>query len=309
MRLVFAGTPSVALPSLRALEASDHEVVAVVTRPDAPSGRGRHTTRSPVKEWAEECEVECLQPERASDPDFVARLQAIAPDCCPVVAYGTLLPPAVLDIPAHGWCNLHFSVLPRWRGAAPVQHALIAGDDITGATTFRIVPALDAGPIYGFTTETVRPDDTAGTLLDRLAATSTRLLVSTLDGIESGEVRAEEQPTEGVTFAPKLTVADAHVDWTAPAFAIERRIRACTPEPGAWTLAGAVRLKLGPVRIRRDAPSLPPGALLVRQHDVLVGTATHPVALGTVQPSGKPRMPGADWARGVRNRLDRFSSR
>jgi methionyl-tRNA formyltransferase len=309
MRLVFAGTPSAALPSLRALAVSDHEVVAVVTRPDAPSGRGRHTTRSPVKEWAGEHEVECLQPERASDPDFVARLRAIAPDCCPVVAYGELLPSAVLDIPVHGWCNLHFSVLPRWRGAAPVQHALIAGDDITGATTFRIVPALDAGPIYGFCTEAVRPDDTAGSLLDRLAATATRLLVSTLDGIESGEVRAEAQPAEGVTLAPKLTVDDAHIDWTAPAFAVERRIRGCTPDPGAWTQVGAVRLKLGPVRVRPTAPSLPPGAVLVRQHGVLVGTATHPVELGTVQPAGKARMQGADWARGVRGRLDRFSSR
>jgi methionyl-tRNA formyltransferase len=220
-----------------------------------------------------------------------------------------MLPPDVLDIPVHGWCNLHFSVLPRWRGAAPVQHALMAGDDITGATTFRIVPALDAGPVYGFCTETVRPDDTAGTLLDRLATSSTRLLVSTLDGIESGEIRADEQPTEGVTLAPKLTADDARVDWAAPAFALERRIRACTPYPGPWTRVGDIRLKVGPVRIRPQTNSLPPGVVHVGQHEVLVGTATHPVALGTVQPPGKAMMPAADWARGLRTRLDRFPTK
>jgi methionyl-tRNA formyltransferase len=220
-----------------------------------------------------------------------------------------MLPPDVLDIPVHGWCNLHFSVLPRWRGAAPVQHALMAGDDITGATTFRIVPALDAGPVYGFCTETVRPDDTAGTLLDRLATSSTRLLVSTLDGIESGEIRADEQPTEGVTLAPKLTADDARVDWAAPAFAVERRIRACTPYPGPWTRVGDIRLKVGPVRIRPQTNSLPPGVVHVGQHEVLVGTATHPVALGTVQPPGKAMMPAADWARGLRTRLDRFPTK
>jgi methionyl-tRNA formyltransferase len=238
VRLVFAGTPAAALPTLRALAASRHTVAAVVTRPDAPVGRGKKMHRSPVAELAEELGFETLKPVRPSDGWFLDRLRAIAPDCCPVTAYGALLPQAALDIPPHGWVNLHFSVLPAWRGAAPVQHAVLRGDDVTGATTFRIVKELDAGPVFGTLTETIRPTDTSGDLLERLAAAGAELLVRTLDAIEDGTARAVPQPADGVSFAPKLTPADGRVDWKLPAHLIDRQLRACTPEPGAWTEFG-----------------------------------------------------------------------
>ncbi|TDQ01173.1 methionyl-tRNA formyltransferase [Labedaea rhizosphaerae] len=303
MRLVFAGTPEVALPSLRALLASPrHEVVAVVTRPDAPSGRGRHVVRSPVAALADEQGIEVLTPAKASDPEFQARLRELAPDCCPVVAYGALLPQSALDIPEHGWVNLHFSLLPAWRGAAPVQAAVRAGDEITGASTFRIVKALDAGPVFGVLTEEIRPDDTAGALLDRLAEAGAGLLVSTVDGIEDGTLHAVEQPADGVSYAPKISVDDAHADFTAPAMAVDRLLRAVTPDPGGWALLGEERIKLGPVKpVAAEADvDLKPGELLVQRKRVLVGTATTPVALGEVQAPGKKRMAATDWARGAR---------
>jgi methionyl-tRNA formyltransferase len=299
MRLVFAGTPQTAVASLEALLASRHEVVAVVSRPDAPSGRGQHTGRSPVALRAEEAGLEILTPRRPREPEFLDRLREIAPGCCPVTAYGALIPQAALDIPPHGWVNLHFSVLPAWRGAAPVQRAVMHGDDITGATTFEIVAALDAGPVYGVLTEPIRPDDTSGTLLDRLAVVGASLLVATLDGIEEGTLKAIPQPDEGVTVAPKITVADAQVDWTRPAIGIDRQIRACTPDPGAWTLLGEARVKLGPVSME-DREPIPPGAVVIEKKAVYVGTATKPVRLGDVQAPGKRNMQATDWVRGLR---------
>jgi methionyl-tRNA formyltransferase len=244
--------------------------------------------------------VEVLRPATVRDPGFLDRLREIAPDCCPVVAYGGLVPQAALDVPPHGWVNLHFSLLPAWRGAAPVQHALLAGDEVTGASTFRLERGLDTGPVYGVLTETVRPDDTSGTLLDRLARAGAGLLVDTLDGIADGSLLARPQPAEGVSTAPKLDVATARVDWTAPAARVDRLVRACTPAPGAWTTLGEDRLKLGPVRVLDDGRALPPGQLAVGRHEVVVGTGTQPVVLSTVQPPGKKPMPAADWARGVR---------
>jgi methionyl-tRNA formyltransferase len=301
MRLVFAGTPQTAVPPLDALLASDHEVVAVLTRPDAPAGRGRKVGRSPVAQRAAEAGLEVLTPTRARDPEFLDRLRAIAPDCCPMVAYGALIPQAALDIPARGWVNLHFSVLPAWRGAAPVQHAILHGDDVTGASTFRVVAELDAGPVYGVLTEPVRPDDTTGELLERLSEAGSRLLVATLDGIEAGTIEAVPQPAEGVSFAPKITPADARVDWKLPAHVIDRLIRACTPDPGAWTELDGARLKLGPVSANApDAPaSLAPGELMAGRDAVYAGTGSHPVRLGDVHAPGKRRMPAADWARGL----------
>jgi methionyl-tRNA formyltransferase len=301
MRLVFAGTPEVALPALDAIAASRHELVGVVTRPDAPAGRGRRLTPSPVASWAEEHrpDVPVLKPEHPRDPDFQDALRALDPDCCPVVAYGALVPQSALDIPPHGWVNLHFSVLPAWRGAAPVQHAIWAGDEVTGATTFRIVKALDAGPTFGVMTERVRPTDTAGDLLERLAEGGAGLLVQTLDGIEDGSLEAREQPADGVSIAPKVSVEDAHVDWSAPAVAIDRQVRACTPSPGAWTTVAGERMKVEPVRIDPEAEPLAPGELRVARDAVHVGTGTHPVELGRVKPFGKKLMPAADWARGV----------
>lgn len=300
MRLVFAGTPEVALPSLRALIASPrHDVVAVVTRPDAPAGRGRHLVRSPVGALADEHGIEVLTPAKAGAPDFLARLGELAPDCCPVVAYGALLPQRTLDVPAHGWVNLHFSLLPAWRGAAPVQAAVRHGDEITGASTFRIVKELDAGPVFGVVTEKVQPKDTAGALLDRLAESGAGLLVSTLDGIEDGTVVAVEQPADGMSYAGKVTVDDARVDFGVPAIAVDRLVRSVTPEPGAWAEFRGERVKLGPVE-PADADPLPAGQIRVERRQVLVGTATGPVRLGEVQAQGKKRMAATDWARGIR---------
>ena len=300
MRVVFAGTPEVALPALEAVAASDHELVGVVTRPDAPSGRGRKLVPSPVAVRAEELGVPVLKPEHPRDPDFQAALRELRPDCCPVVAYGALLPQSALDIPEHGWVNLHFSVLPAWRGAAPVQHSLWAGDEITGATTFRIVKALDAGPTYGVMTERVRPTDTAGDLLARLAEGGAGLLVSTLDGIADGSLEARPQPEDGVSMAPKILVEDARIDWSEPAVRVDRRIRACTPGPGAWTTLDGERVKVGAVRIDADHDPLEPGLVAVSKNAVHVGTATTPVRLGEVKAFGKKQMNAADWARGVR---------
>jgi methionyl-tRNA formyltransferase len=301
MRVVFAGTPEPALPSLDAVAASRHELVGVVTRPDSPAGRGRRLVASPMAQRAEELGVPVLRPAHPGDPGFVAELTALAPDCCPVVAYGALLPQVALDVPPHGWVNLHFSVLPAWRGAAPVQHAVWAGDEITGATTFRIVPALDAGPTYGVVTERVRARDTAGDLLGRLADSGAPLLVATLDGIEDGSLDARPQPEDGVTLAPKISVEDAEVRWREPAVAVDRRVRACTPAPGAWTLLDGERLKVGPVEPDESGPELAPGEVAVGKSAVHVGTGTVPVRLGLVKAFGKKEMAAADWARGLRS--------
>jgi methionyl-tRNA formyltransferase len=321
VRLVLAGTPDTAVPSLLALLASRHEVVAVVTRPDARAGRGRSLAPSPVKQVALEHGLEVLTPATPRDPQFLERLAALAPDCCPVVAYGALVPRTALDVPAHGWVNLHFSLLPAWRGAAPVQRALMAGDEVTGATTFVLEEGLDTGPVLGTLTETVRPDDTAGTLLDRLAHAGAGLLVATMDGLADGSLHAVPQPDDGVSVAPKLSTQEAQVRWALPAHVVDRHVRGCTPAPGAWTTFRGERLKLGPVRFAaapapsrpgggphgptrvmssRDAVALEPGELHVTKHAVLVGTASAPVELGEVRPHGKKPMTAADWARGVR---------
>lgn len=300
VRLIFAGTPQPAVPSLQGLlDSPRHEVVAVVTRPDAASGRGRKQGRSPVAQLADSAGIEVLTPPSPSHPDFLARLRELRPDCCPVVAYGGLLPAEALEIPRHGWVNLHFSLLPAWRGAAPVQAAIAAGDEVTGAATFRIEPALDTGPVYGVVTERIRADDTAGALLERLAGSGARLLAATMDGIEDGTLTAVPQSADGVSYAEKITTATARIDWTLPAAAVDRRIRAVTPQPGAWTMLGETRLKLGPVRPVAGR-TLAPGRVEAGRKAVLAGTATDAVELGWVQPPGRKPMRAADWARGAR---------
>lgn len=302
MRLLFAGTPAVALPALDALLASRHDVVAVLTRPDAPAGRGRRLQPSPVKVRALEAGLPVLEASSLRDEGVRAAIAATRPDCAPVVAYGALLPPAVLDVPRHGWVNLHFSLLPAWRGAAPVQHAVLHGDEVTGATTFRIDAGLDTGPVLGTLTETVRPRDTSGDLLERLATAGAGLLVATLDGLEDGAVVAVPQPADGVSHAPRLGTEDARVRWEHPAIATDRRVRAVTPAPGAWTtLPGGDRLRLGPVRLHPDVSALAPGQVAVGRQEVLVGTGTHAVRLGEVAPAGRRPMAAADWARGSRD--------
>ncbi len=304
MRLVFAGTPEPALPALRRLIASPrHDVVAVLTRPDAVSGRRGKPTPSPVARLAHDEGIDVLTPARPNSAEFVEQLAALAPDCCAVVAYGALLGDPLLAIPPHGWVNLHFSLLPAWRGAAPVQAAIAAGDSVTGATTFRIERDLDSGPVYGVVTETVRPDDTAGELLQRLSLSGAALLESTMDGIADGSLIPVPQPADGVSVAPKITVDSARVQWELPAQAVERRIRAVTPNPGAWTMIDGVRVKIGPVALEADPDAsghVQPGQLRVTRHGVRVGTGSQPVLLGQVQPPGKKMMAAADWARGAR---------
>lgn len=302
MRLLFAGTPEPALPSLRRLLASPrHDVVAVLTRPDAAAGRHGRVSPSPVARLALEHDIPVLRPARPNSDEFVAELAELAPDCCAVVAYGALLSRRLLALPSRGWVNLHYSLLPAWRGAAPVQAAIAAGDPVTGATTFRIEPALDTGPVYGVVTETIRPTDTAGDLLERLADSGAALLEATVDGIAAGTLHPVAQSPDGVSVAPKVTVAAARVQWELPAHAVERRIRSVTPNPGAWTMIGDLRVKLGPVTVAdTGSNTLPPGAIRVDRDGVRVGTGSHPVRLGRIQPPGRKAMDAADWARGAR---------
>lgn len=301
MRIVFAGTPEPALPSLRRLvDSPRHDVVAVLTRPDAAAGRRGTPAPSPVARLALDAGIPVLRPDRPNSAEFIAELSELAPECCAVVAYGALLSADLLAVPAHGWVNLHFSILPAWRGAAPVQAAVAAGDTVTGATTFLIEPSLDSGPVYGVVTETIRPTDTAGDLLGRLAVSGAGLLETTLDGIEDGALTPVPQPGEGISLAPKITVEQARVRWELPAHVIDRRIRAVTPNPGAWTMIGDLRVKLGPVSLDDAAEPLAPGEIRVERGAVTVGTGSHPVTLGEVQPPGKKPMNAADWARGAR---------
>lgn len=303
MRIAFAGTPDVAIPSLRALLAAGHEVVAVITRPDAPAGRGRSLTASPVAEFAEQHGLQILKPQRLLD--IADELRALAPDCIPVVAYGGLVPDALLDLPRYGWINLHFSLLPTWRGAAPVQRALMAGDDITGATTFRIDAGLDTGPVFGTVTRAIAPDDTAGTLLDALAHDGAALLAQTVGQL--ADLHPVAQPTDGVSHAAKLDKTEAHIDWALPAQVVDRRIRGCTPEPGAWTTVNGERVLVGPARLRPDVVDLNAGQLRIEK-SLLVGSGSHALELQQVKPSGKGWMDAAAWMRGLRPAPEAFDA-
>jgi len=300
VRLVFAGSPDTAVPSLDALASSSHEVVAVVTRPDAPAGRGRPLLPSPVRVRAEALGMPVLTPVSAKDPRFHEALSELAPEACPVVAYGAIIPRAALDIPRYGWVNLHFSLLPAWRGAAPVQHAVMAGDDVTGASTFFIEEGLDTGPILGTMTERIRPTDTAGDLLARLAVGGAGLLVATMDGLEAGSIVPEPQPAEGISLAPKVRVEDARIDWSRPSFVVDRQVRGCTPNPGSWTTFRGERVKIGPVTALVDEGADLPGTVVAGKREVHVATGSGPVRLGVVQGRGRKPMPAADWARGIR---------
>ena len=297
MRVLFAGTPAVAVPSLDALVGAGFDVVAVLTRPDAPVGRKRVLTPSPVAQRAAELGIEVIHAARVN-AETTARISAIQPDVAAIVAYGGLIPPAALGIPRYGWVNLHFSLLPAWRGAAPVQRSVIAGDDVTGAVTFRLEEGLDTGPVFGTLTEAVKPQDTAGDLLERLSHSGAVLLAQTLSAIQAG--KASPQPQTGeVSLAPKLTLEDGHLNWSHPALAIGRQARGVTPEPGAWTLLDGQRVKLEPVRLRPDVSGLAPGSVALQGKAVLVGTGSHAVELTRIQPAGKKMMAAADWARGI----------
>jgi methionyl-tRNA formyltransferase len=301
VRIVFAGTPEPALPSLRRLiDSPRHDVVAVLTRPDAAKGRHGKPSPSPVAQLALDRDIPLLRPTRPNSDEFIAELTELAPEACAVVAYGALLSERLLAVPVHGWVNLHFSLLPAWRGAAPVQASIAAGDTVTGATTFQIELALDSGPVYGVVTETIRPTDTAGDLLERLSISGAALLETTLDGIGDRSLSAVPQPADGVSVAPKITVESARVRWDLPAHAVDRQIRAVTPNPGAWTMIGDLRVKLGPVTVEDAPDNLAPGVIRVERKGVHIGTGSQPVLLGQIQPPGKKLMNAADWARGAR---------
>lgn len=301
MKIAFAGTPEVAVTALDALVESHHEVIGVITRPDAPAGRGKKLTASPVAQRAEELGLPILKPEHPRDADFQAELATWEVDAVAVVAYGALLPQSALDLIPHGWINLHFSLLPRWRGAAPVQRAILAGDNTTGATTFRIVKALDAGPMYRCLTMMISSTATAGQLLDELAQAGGPLLVGTFDDIENG-VEPTEQSEAGVTQAAKISTQDAHVDFVNDHVTVSRQIRAMTPAPGAWAdfNGGTFKIvEIADVPVGAQVPQLEPGELGADKKHLWVGTGTAPLELVRVKAAGKRVMAGADWARGV----------
>ncbi|AWB86440.1 methionyl-tRNA formyltransferase [Mycetocola zhujimingii] len=296
MRLIFAGTPAVAVSSLTALIDSDHDVVAVLTREDAPLGRKRVLTPSPVALVAEEHSIPVLKANRLTDA-VTDRVRALDVDLGVIVAYGGLLREPLLSTPRLGWINLHFSLLPAWRGAAPVQRSLIAGDTVTGASVFQLVPELDAGDIFGTVEHPIAPDATAADLLGELAVTGSELLVRVVDDIAGG--RASAVPQSGsVTIAPKLRIEDGRLDWTNDAETLYNRFRGVTPEPGAHTTIGGARFKILGMRPRPDV-TLPPGVLALSEREVLIGTASTALQLDTVQPAGKPAMRAADWWRGL----------
>lgn len=300
MKVLFAGTPRVAVPSLDRLVADGLDVVAVLTREDAPQGRKRIPAPSPVATRAVELGLPVIKANRI-DADATEQIAGTNADVAAIVAYGGLVPPAALDLPRHGWVNLHFSLLPAWRGAAPVQHAVINGDDITGAVTFRLEQGLDTGPVYGTLTEDIGPGDTAGALLGRLADSGAVLLSQTLQGLDAGRLEPVAQSGE-VSLAPKLTLEDGHITWGQPALAIRRRINGTTPEPGPWTSLEGQRFKLGAVDLAPEVEDLAPGVVRIlpgRKPRVLVGTGSHAIELLQVQPAGKKMMPAADWARGL----------
>ncbi|MDR5700639.1 methionyl-tRNA formyltransferase [Agromyces aerolatus] len=324
LRIVFAGTPAPAVPTLRRLAAGPHEVVGVVTRPPAPLGRKRVLTPSPVHTAADELGIPVIEAARL-DETATRRIAALEPDLGVIVAYGGLVREPLLSRPTHGWVNLHFSLLPAWRGAAPVQHALIAGDRVTGASVFQLVPELDAGDVYRELRREVEPHETAGDLLAALAEDGAALVADVADGIADGSARATPQTGEP-TFAPKLTIEDARLDWTRPTAEVDARFRGVTPEPGAFTEVDGVRLKVleaTPVdHWTAEAGAEPTAAFLGADLDtpagsgaatgthgpgrivragkrVLVGTADGAIELGRVQPAGRTAMAAADWWRGL----------
>lgn len=305
MRLVFAGTPVVAARTLaHLLDNTGHEVVAVVTRPDAPQGRSRRPVPSPVAELALQRGLELLRPASARDPELLSRLTHLAPDACPVIAYGALLPEPVLAVPAHGWLNVHYSLLPRWRGAAPVQRAILAGDTETGVTVFRLVKAMDAGPVFATRATPIGDAETAGELLERLTPLGADLLAGVLGAIADGTARSVEQPAAGITVAPKLTVADARLDWRLPATRLALGVRACNPSPMAWTTLSGERFRI--LRAEPAPGQAVPGQLQLARREVSAGTGDGLLRLLEVQPQGKPPMAAAAWANGLRGIPESF---
>lgn len=307
MRCLVAGTPEVAVVALRSILESGHEVVGVLTRPDARSGRGRRFTRSPMATAAAEHGIPVFAPERLTDVEFIETLTQVQPDCCPVIAYGGLIPTPLLDLPRYGWINLHFSLLPAWRGAAPVNHAILAGDTVTGVTTFRIDAGLDTGPILQQREYPIAATDTAGSLLAALAEVGAGVLVDTLNELSAGTLRPLAQPDQGASSAPRLRPEQARIDWQQPSGVVDRLVRAMTPSPGAWTQVHGmdrdpVRVGIAPLGLANPPAlqSLTPGRITTVGEAVWVGTGDAAVQLTQVQPAGKRWMSAGDWLRGWR---------
>ena len=312
LKVLFAGSPEVAVPSLRMLaEDTEHfEVVAVLTRPDAPTGRGRKLVPNPVKQAALELGLPVIESD-PSEETFINELTATGAQAAAVVDYGKILKQEVLDALPMGWYNLHFSLLPQWRGAAPVQRSIWAGDTLTGATVFRIVRKMDAGPILAQSTVEIGAHETSGELLNRLAEDGSRLLAASLQALADDQIAPVEQPAGAYEIAQKITVEDARIRFDVPAFAVDRQIRACTPNPGAWcelhASADAEPTTLHVLRAQTadmDNPNAPatlePGRIVAGKKHVWIGTATQPLELLEVKAQGKKAMRAADWARGAR---------
>ncbi|RFA14745.1 methionyl-tRNA formyltransferase [Subtercola boreus] len=296
MRLVFAGTPEVANPTLRRL-AAEHEVVAVITRLDAPQGRKRVLAPSPVATLAEELGIPVIKANRLDD-EVTARVKALDAELGVIVAYGGFVREPLLSTPRLGWINLHFSLLPRWRGAAPVQHAIIAGDAVTGASVFQLVAGMDAGPVFQTLRTPIGAHQNAGSLLGSLADDGAGLVSEVVRGLADGTAVSIEQQGE-TTLAPKLGIEDARLDWSRGSAEIYQRLRGVTPEPGAFTTVAGERFKILEAEPARDAPPLPPGHIRLDGRTPVIGTADTPLRLVRVQPSGKKPMAAADWWRGA----------
>ena len=296
LSLVFAGSPAAAVPSLQRIAASGHHISAVLTREDSPQGRKRVLTPTAVGLAAEELGLPLIKANRLAG-EATDQITALKPDLGVIVAYGGLVREPLLSTPRLGWINLHFSLLPRWRGAAPVQRAIMAGDEITGAAVFQLVPELDAGDVFGQLTQQIGAHETAGHLLDSLAVSGAELLLRVIDNLAAGTARAEPQVGD-LTLAPKLTLEDGHIDFTEHALTVTSLIRGVTPEPGAFALLEDARFKILEAVISRESAPLKPGALAFVEGHVLVGTASTPIELLTVHPAGKKPMRAADWWRG-----------
>jgi len=296
LRLAFAGSPEVALPTLEALVASRHEVVVAISRADSPRGRRRTLTPTPVSERAEALGIPVVKTDRL-DAAATERVLDFAPDLGVIVAYGGMVREPLLSTPRLGWINLHFSLLPRWRGAAPVQHAIMAGDASTGVSVFQLVPELDAGPVYAQVEEPVGRFQTAGSLLAELAELGARVTTDVVDALADGTAVGVTQ--EGApTFAGKLGIADGELDWSRSSEELDRVIRGVTPEPGAWTMFEGERFKILEAAVARDAAVIAPGHVILDGKRVLVGTGSGSLELVTVHPAGKKAMPATAWLRG-----------
>jgi methionyl-tRNA formyltransferase len=296
MRIVFAGTPEFAVPALIAVAAAQ-QVARVLTQPDRPAGRGLTATASPVKQAAARLGLPVLQPATLKAPDVQAELRALAPDALVVAAYGLILPQAVLDIPRLGGINIHASLLPRWRGAAPIQRALLAGDRETGISIMRMEAGLDTGPVLLREAVAIGPDDTAGTLHDRLAALGAQLVVAALDGLARGTIAATPQPAEGATYAVKLAKHEARIDWTRPAAELERQVRAFNPFPGATARLRGTEIKIWRAAVA-EAAGEPGVVLALDSAAIVVACGCGALRLEALQRAGGKRLPAREFLRG-----------